>query len=166
MSSPYVRTVDKPTGKVTIAPSPSNIPTTGVPPLGLTNSGNWVPFSLNDDGTLPMDGISMVPHFDDVAAETDPGNLQELINNTVPEGVTRNLSSVILKTRVTGSFQVLANDLVIGSGRTGPGGSPTMNFNPARPISSGTEYKVFFTSRDDSPVTDVECYVQANDSNS
>lgn len=171
MVPPYERIVDRSTGKVQISPININdtppIPTTGVPALGLTQDGLWIPFLLNSDGTLPAPGsmTTMVPHFDDIATDSTPGVIQELLNNTVPSNVTRYLSNVIVKTRVTGSFEVLANGSVIGSGRTGPGGSPNMNFNPMRPLVTGTVYEVQFTSRDDSAETDVECYVQSNDIN-
>lgn len=165
MASPtYDRTIDKSSGNVYINPvPPGNPPTQGIPPLGLTEEGNWVPFLLNADGTIPA-GIMGTPHFDDAIDDTTPGDEQTLIDETVPDGVTRNLNSVIVKTRVTGSFQVLSNGELIGSGRTGPGGSPTMTFNPARPLSAGTEYKVVFTSRIDSPVQSVEAYAQSSDS--
>lgn len=160
----YTRTIDRATGKVQIDPN-TKIPTTGIPALGLTLSGQWVPLLLNDDGTLVDSGQTSMftPYFDDSIDDTDPGVEQTLIDEVVPDGMTRYLSSVILKTRVTGSFQILAGLEVIGSGRTGPGGAPTMNFNPMRPLSAGTEYKVNFTARTNSPVQSVEAYVQAND---
>lgn len=164
MLPPFVRTLEKANGKVYIDPVGSKLNTEIMPAGGITSSGKWIPLSLNEDGTLPSPSVMAgIPYYDDAQEPTDPGVEQLLISATVPVGVTRYISSVIVKTRVTGSFEILAGAQVIGSGRTGPGGSPTMNFTPARPLSAGVEYKVNFTSRPNSPVQSVECYLQADD---
>lgn len=154
----YVRPITKPPGDDQAQVYPAG---------GLTLEGKWVPLQVNDDGTLPAPGsiASMTPHFDDAQVDTDPGLEQLLIDQTVPDGVTRYLSSVILSTRVTGIFYVLANGSLIGSGRSGPGCTPIMTFNPMRSLAAGTDYQVLFTSRPNSPIQSVECYVQANDVN-
>lgn len=164
MPSPYTRTIDQATGKIYINPNTGK--NSELYPMGgLTSTGIWVPIALNPDGTLVQEGssTSINPHFDDVQEDTTPGLVQTLVDNTVPVGVTRYIGSVILKTRVTGYFEILANGELIGSGRTGPGGDLGMNYTPMRPLIAGTEYLVTFKSRANSPVQSVECYVQAND---
>jgi len=162
MSPGYKRTIDTATGRVYIDPNTGK-PTEIVPSGGLSPSGLWVPLALNEDGTLATTDIVGVPHFDDAIEETTPGVEQTLIDETVPDGTTRNLSQVLVVTRVTGVFQVVSGDVVIGSGRTGPGGTGPMTWSPPRSLAAGTEYQVLFQSRENSPPQDVEAYVQATD---
>jgi hypothetical protein len=169
MSSPppYIRTVNNPTGNVYINPE-TNIPTQIVPAGALSTSGVWVPILSDDSGVVyTQDGSSMVsgtPHFDDAEFETTPGEPQTLIDGVVPDNVSRAISQVQVVTRVTGSYAILADGVMIGSGRTGPGGTGHFTFSPPRPIAAGVEYQVQFTSRLNSPVQSVECYLQATDS--
>ena len=165
MSGPYVRVVDKPTGKVTIAPTVSGIPTHGVPALGLTVDDVWVPLQLGPDGSVVLSPSTMTatPHFDDALADVTPGLTQILIDAVVPANTQRSIGQVIVTTRVTGVFWVTANGAIIGSGRTGPGCYSFISFLPQRPLESGTEYQVLFASRLNAPLQTVECYVQASD---
>lgn len=160
--SGYKRTIDTATGRVYIDPNTGK-PTEAVPAAGLSPSGLWVPLAMNEDGTLATSDIVGTPHFDDAQDETTPGVEQTLISQTVPAGTTRNISQVIVATRVTGVFQVLSDDEIIGSGRTGPGGTGPMTWSPPRALAAGTEYQVIFQARDNSPPQDVEAYVQATD---
>lgn len=161
----YTRSVDKPTGKVYIIPAGTQVPTEAVPAAGLTADGSWVPLLVGPDGTLFVEtnGMSGTPHYDDAEAEVNPGVEQTLVDQTVPSGIVRSVSAVRVVTRVTGSFAVMANGEMIGSGRTGPGEDGRMLFSPPRPLTAGTEYEVLFTSRLNAPAQGVECYVQASD---
>lgn len=170
MPSPYVRTISGSFNDVYIDPSPTRgpppQPTQIFPAGGLTKGGQWVPWQLNDDGTPVVPGAGGASYYDDVFETTTPGAPQTLVEQTVPPGTTRTLMQVIVITRVTGAFQVLADDALIGSGRTGPAGTGPMLWTPARSLAAGTIYKVLFQSRADSPAQDVEAYVQATDTTS
>ena len=164
MSSPFQRQISGSFNEIYIAPFPAPKTFSQIFPAGgLTKDGLWVPLFLNPDGTLPIENTGGTPHFDDNALETDPGVLQNLIDVVVPANTTRTLYSAIVVTRVTGTFQVIAGGVVVGSGRTGPGGTGPMIWNPGRPIAAGTEYKIAFQSRSGSPPQDIEAYVQSLD---
>lgn len=165
MAPPYTRRIDKPTGKVYIDPN-AGIPTQIVPAGGLTPDGLWVPLNVLDDGTVVTIAGSDnagVPYFDDAIQTITPGVQQTLLDVIVPDATKRYLSQLIIATRVTGVFWIMAAGAVIGSGRTGPGEDSMMSFYPPRPIMAGTEYMVLFTSRLNAPVQSVECYLQASD---
>lgn len=164
MPPPYNRTIDTASGRVYIDPLTGK-PTEIIPSGGLSPSNQWIPIKVAEDGTVFVESGGMVgtPHFDDSIQDVDPGVDQVLIDHIVPANTIRNVSQVLVVTRVTGIFTVVANDEIIGSGRTGPGGTGPMIFNPPRPISSGVEYQVIFTSRLNAPVQSVECYLQASD---
>lgn len=162
---PFKRTVDKPTGKVYIDPL-TGIPTELVPAGTLTPTGAWVPLMSDENGVLFVQSdTTMVgtPHFDDSQNDITPGLEQTLIDETVPANTTRNLSQLVLSTRVTGAYSVMAGAEMIMSGRTGPGTFPVIPFSPPRPLEAGTEYQVLFTSRLNAPVQGVECYLQSTD---
>lgn len=166
MPSPYERRLSGSFNDVWIAPSPTpNVFTMIRPAGGLTRSGVWVPWLLNDDGTPVFPGQG-TPNFDDALATTDPGVLQSLITGTVPAGITRSLMQMFVITRAVGAFQVLANDELIGGGRTGPAGIGRFSWTPPRPLVAASTYEVRFLSSSSSPAQDVEAYVQATDTTS
>jgi hypothetical protein len=155
--------IDRPTGKTYWFPTGTQR-TEYMPAGGLTASGQWVPLFLADDGSVIIsEEGNTTPAFNDALEDVTPGAEQTLASETVPAGFRRLIHQVLVVTRVSGAFQVLSGTDVIGSGRTGPGCSGVMPFNPPRPMAPGTNYKVLFTSRLNAPVQDVECYVQAAD---
>lgn len=167
MPSPYTRQLSGSFNEVYIAPAPAPQTYTQIFPAGgLTKSGVWVPWLLNDDGTPVVPGAGGTVYFDDVIATVTPGVLQSLITQAVPSGVTRSLMQVYVITRAVGAFQVLLDGELIGSGRTGPAGIGLMTWVSGRPLASGSSYEIRFLSNANSPAQDVEAYVQATDSNS
>ena len=145
------------------APS-QGVNTEVMPAAGLTADGKWIVIAVNPDGTLPPPGSVMgAAHFDESQQDVTPGADQVLVDQLVPAGSTRTLSQVMVVTRVTGSFSVLQNGSVIGSGRTGPGCLGLMPFSPGRTLAPGDGYQVTFRSRPGAPEQSVECYVQATD---
>lgn len=169
-ASPYIRTLVGSFNEVYIEPyvgaDRTLRPTQIFPAGGLTNDGFWVPWRLNPDGTpiLPGQGD---PHFDDARAALDPGEVQELVNATVPVGVTRQLMRAWVITRAVGAFHVIVGDgddeVLVGSGRTGPAGIGQFEWTPARKLAASAIYKVRFLSNVNSPAQDVEAYVQSTD---
>ena len=82
MAAPFDRTIDKPTGKVSIAPQippgapvRDGIPTTIFPAGALTQSGKWVPLFASEDGALfiSTDSNPGTPYFDDSQQIVTPG---------------------------------------------------------------------------------------------
>jgi hypothetical protein len=103
--------------------------------------------------------------FFEVAASTTPGVEQTLLSLTIPALTTRFVHQVVVVCRMEGSFRVLSDSSLIGSGRTGAAQSNVaFNFSPPRPLLAGSVLDVLFESRPNSPVVDVEVFVQAADS--
>ena len=172
MAGPYFRRIDKPTGKVQIAPrvppgalERETIPTTGIPALMLTAEGEWVPLQGTADGAVIVmtDTVSGTPYFDDAQQLITAGIDQVLIEKTVPVGVTRSVMNVVVVARCYGAWTVDLDGAIIGAGRTGPGAGFGMPFTPARPMQAGQTYRVTFTSRLNAPEQSVECFLQAID---
>lgn len=110
-----------------------------------------------------VDGGSPV-FVDSGAIQSTPGVQQTLITSTVPSGKIRYLQQVILSCRIEGTFEILANGVLVGSGRTGAS-LPTVQFPyvPPRPFVAGTVITVKLTTRTGSPSASVEAYLQATD---
>lgn len=108
--------------------------------------------------------FSGTPVFFEMSSLTTPGVEQTLVSFTVPAETTRMLHRVIIVCRMEGSFRVLSDGSVIGSGRTGAA-QPNVffDFTPPRPVSEGTVIDVLFEARTNSPPVYVEVFVQAAD---
>ena len=106
------------------------------------------------------------PVFVEDRRNTTPGSEQELIKFNVPNDKTRNLYQVVISCKMASRFSVVADGDIIGSGQT-EAGKPDSTFVwiPPRPVDSGKEVKILFTSRCGSPVVEVDAYVQASDIN-
>lgn len=113
---------------------------------------------------LLNESIEGTPFFKDVVTLTTPGIQQELINITVPDLFVRNLHQLHIACRMEGSFKILIDNEVVGSGRTGAA-TPNVSFSwyPARSVVANKIIKVLFTARPNSPAVDVEAYLQAAD---
>jgi len=101
------------------------------------------------------------PVFVDSAGLTTPGSQQTLASYTVPVTKILSLLSAQVICRQESTFEVLADSVVIGSGRTGPA-SPNVNFSyrVARQLPAGTLVEVKATARSGSGSADIECYIQ------
>jgi hypothetical protein len=104
------------------------------------------------------------PYFKDAQDIGDPGNDKEILVDTVPANIVRNLQQVVVVCRLEGNFQVIAAGQVIGSGRTSAS-TPNVpfGFSPWRPIPPSTPISVVFRQRCNSPSAPVEVYLQASD---
>jgi hypothetical protein len=95
---------------------------------------------------------------------TDPGNQQELISFVVGVGVTLDLYQARVVTRVHGKWRVTVDGQLVGSGRTGPSISELSQFSwsPRLSATSGQNVKVLFTAHADTPMSEVEAYLNGS----
>lgn len=92
--------------------------------------------------------------------DTDPGNEQTLITETIAAAKQLNLRQIQLRTTAFGRFTIEENDVVIGSGNTGGAQTnPDFFYAPDRPIATGKVLKVKFRAETQAPVTEVEAFL-------
>lgn len=92
-----------------------------------------------------------------------PNVQQTLISVTVPPDTTRALTKAIMVSRFEGFYKIYADSVLIGSGLTGPGQTPSFEWSPQRPIAEGVLIELKFTQRDQSPINDIEAYLMGVD---
>lgn len=93
-----------------------------------------------------------------------PSVVQTLVDYTVIPGQLLRVYQVRVVCRITGSYVVKKDGVIVGSGRTGPGESKdSFDFLPYLKAQTGNNLKVEFTSRSGIPanIVDIECYLQA-----
>ena len=102
--------------------------------------------------------------FVDYQGNSNPGNWQVLINETVPTGKKYYLLKLFLSYRYEGLMQVYIDSDLVGSGRTGPG-EKNIGFDwaPFRTATAGAVVKVQFRAHSNRPIDSVETYLQARE---
>jgi hypothetical protein len=93
---------------------------------------------------------------------TDPGEYVTLFQMTNPAN--RILNSVKVSCRAEAKIEILQDNILIGSERTGPG-SPNakMNYELGFPLTTGVELLVRIIACEGTAPTDVEGYIEAED---
>lgn len=121
--------------------------------------------SGSGDVTPPPSDLAGIGHFADSSDTITPGAAQDLITETVPAGIQRQLSKLFVSCRFEGFYEVLLDGDVVGSGRTGPGNvNSRYEWTPVRPAEEGQEIIVRFTARAGAPATaTVESHLQCTD---
>lgn len=115
-------------------------------------------------GTPPVDPGGAPVYFDDEVAIT-PGAEQTLIDETVPDGIIRSLNKLLVSCRFEGSYVVLVDGDLAGSGLTGPADvNSSYEWNPPRQVEAGSNIKVKFIGRVGIPATvTVKSHLQCSD---
>ncbi len=125
-----------------------------------TNANEILP---NPDGSINVIVLSgdetPIPDqkFDGVVA---PGEEEDLIEWTIPEGKQVKFTQLCLACRFEGDFSIFKGDDKIGSGRTGPASqNPRFQWVPFHPAVGGDVIRVRFTLSGYRPSTNVEAYL-------
>lgn len=110
--------------------------------------------------SVPKDFYQGDPKHFQSQSVTTPGVVQTLLDKTNPGNFNRDIYQVIVVCRFEGIIQVLLDDVVIGSGRTGPGQSQAIiPWTPPYPSLASQRIVVTFQSRVGSPSVPVEAYL-------
>jgi len=95
---------------------------------------------------------------------TTVGVLQNLITDVVPVNIERQLSQIIIICRQDGAGFIYADNVLIGSVRTGAANpNASFTFSPRYLAQTGQTIKIDFRSQAGCPISDIECHFQAVD---
>ena len=99
---------------------------------------------------------------DKYVGSTDPGNLKNLLDLTVPIGKKVYLTQVYVICRQEGKIEITNNGNYIGSGRTGAA-SPNFVFwwSPYEALAAADNLKINFLGMNGKPIVDIETYIHA-----
>ena len=108
--------------------------------------------------------VQGIASFEDFKGYSDPGNLQTLIDVTVPSGITRYLSLVRVVSRAESFWELYEGANVLASGRTGPGHvTDEQKWTELRPVDEGKIIKLMFKQVANTPILPVEAYLTGSD---
>lgn len=136
----------------------------GLPPVTYDAENGRFYFLRSYRGVLLSQADEGVPFFAEDTIAGVPASQETALTFTVPTGIIRKLTQVVVSSTIRGLFKVYADSDIIGSGRLGPANlNVSFQFSPPRPIAAEAVVTVTFEAPADAPVASVDCYVQASD---
>lgn len=114
---------------------------------------------VSDSNTTPAD-----PYFREFIGQTTPGSVQTLLSEVVPVSTKRFLSRVVVTTRHSGTYKILEDSSIIGSGRLDSREVESVfTWEPNRSVTAGKTIKLQFETYAGRPISDLEAYVMGYD---